>query len=299
MLKTYNPIGFGYTTGKVNDENYKTHFGVICAYSDKFSNAHQESQRLFKPLDASVQVETNISHGHEHKDLHDRAPVAHTPTRSMPLLSAKHTPLLQALAVGQSEAIAACDLNSLASASSSQIVTEIKQQGTSCINALFSADSSIQTQVFTSDKMYAAAQNAKSLSQSYSGNGSADLEALYLFIRAGFYVEFYNDQVTFATWVKPAVKDALDAFVSNSHFYDDNDAHGKVLGEAITTMDSSELQGHYLPVVKAWLSKWNESYAQKWNMRSAVNGIFTILYRGQWNDNFVALVKNDQQLVSY
>ncbi|CAM4253700.1 collagenase [Pseudoalteromonas maricaloris] len=262
------------------------------------ANAHQESQRLFKPLDASVQVETNISHGHEHKNLHDRAPVAHTPTRSMPLLSAKHTPLLQAMAVSQSEAIAACDLNSLASASSSQIVTEIKQQGTSCINALFSADSSIQTQVFTSDKMYAAAQNAKSLSQSYSGNGSADLETLYLFIRAGFYVEFYNDQVTFATWVKPAVKDALDAFVGNSHFYDDNDAHGKVLGEAITTMDSSELQGHYLPVVKAWLSKWNESYAQKWNMRSAVNGIFTILYRGQWNDNFVALVKNDQQLVS-
>ncbi|MEJ6476856.1 collagenase [Pseudoalteromonas piscicida] len=262
------------------------------------ASAHQESQRLFKPLNEPNHLTINMSHGHEHRAKQDKAPVAATETRKLTHFLSNRSSLTKTLSLQQSEAAAPCDLSSLASANSSQIVAEIKQQGTSCINALFSADSSIQSQVFTSDKMHAAAQSAESLSRNYSGNGSNDLEALYLFIRAGFYVEFYNDQVSFATWVKPAVKDALDAFVSNSHFYDDNDAHGKVLGEAITTMDSSELQDHYLPVVKAWLSKWNESYGSKWNMRSAVNGIFTILYRGQWNDNFVTLVQNDQELVS-
>ena len=82
------------------------------------------------------------------------------------------------------------------------------------------------------------------------------------------------------------------------HFYDDNDAHGKTLSEVITTMDSSEQQDVYLSVVKEWLSRWNQSYAAKWNMRSAVNGIYTILFRGQYNDNFKPLVANDTTLVS-
>ncbi|RRS07810.1 PKD domain-containing protein [Pseudoalteromonas sp. J010] len=260
-------------------------------------NAHQESERLFKPLEASSQAKINISHGHEHNAKRDKAPVAESEAMQVSPLLAAQTSQVNTFNADRSEQLSVCDLASLANANSSQIVAEVKLQGASCINALFSAESSIQSKVFTSDKMYAAAQSTKALSQSYAGNGSSDLEALYLFIRAGFYVEFYNDQVSFATWVKPAVKEALDAFVNNSHFYDDNDAHGKVLSEAIITMDSSELQDSYLPVVKAWLAKWNESYGQKWNMRSAVNGIFTILYRGQWNSNFVAQVKNDQELV--
>ena len=109
---------------------------------------------------------------------------------------------------------------------------------------------------------------------------------------------FYNDTVSFSASVKPAVKAAIDAFVNNSHFYDDNDAHGKTLGEVITTMDSSEQQDVYLYVVKGWLKRWNQSYAAKWNMRNAVNGIFTLLFRGQWNNNFVSAVGTDTELVT-
>ncbi|WP_249363936.1 M9 family metallopeptidase N-terminal domain-containing protein, partial [Pseudoalteromonas sp. S1649] len=51
-------------------------------------------------------------------------------------------------------------------------------------------------------------------------------------------------------------------------------------------------------VVKQWLTRFNESYAAKWNMRSAVNGIFTLLYRGQWNDAFVTAIGTDTDLVA-
>lgn len=195
-------------------------------------------------------------------------------------------------------AAAACDVNSFATSNANTLINAIKSQGSTCVNELFNASSSIQQSAYSSDNMYSVANHLKGLSQSYTGGGDPDIEAMFLYLRAGYYVEFYNNNVNFVSWVKPAVKGAIDAFVNNAHFYDDNDGHGKTLSEVLITMDSSEQQDVYLPVVKEWLSRWNQSYGAKWNMRSAVNSIFTILFRGQYNDNFKALVANDTTLVS-
>ncbi|GLX79801.1 collagenase [Thalassotalea insulae] len=200
--------------------------------------------------------------------------------------------------VASSAASSSCDLSLFATSNSNTLITQLKNQGSSCVNDLFTASSNIQQAAFTSDNMLAVANHVKGLSQNYSGGGDVDIEALFLYLRAGFYAEFYNDNVSLASWVTPAVRDALDAFVNNENFYQNNDAHGKTLSEVIITMDSSEQQDVYLPVVKEWLSRWDQSYADKWNMRGAVNGIFTILFRGQYNDNFKSLIANDNELVS-
>ena len=196
------------------------------------------------------------------------------------------------------KAAATCNVNAFATTNSTTLINEIKTQGASCVNELFSAASSIQVTAFDSNNMYQVANHTSGLAGSYVGNGDPDLEALYLYLRAGYYAEYYNPNITFISWVKPAVKGAIDSFVNNSHFYDNNDNHGKVLQEVIIAMDSTEQQDVYLPVVKEWLSRWNQSYAANWNMRSAVNGIFTILFRGQYNSNFVSQIGSDTTLVS-
>ncbi|CCQ11819.1 Microbial collagenase, secreted [Pseudoalteromonas luteoviolacea B = ATCC 29581] len=195
------------------------------------------------------------------------------------------------------QAAVACDLNAMASASSSAISSTVMTQGADCVNDLFSTSESNQAQVFTSNKMIAVARTAANRARNYQGNGDADLEALVLFLRAGFYAEFYNNTISFSSSVQNEVKLALDAFVANSHFYDNNDAHGAVLSEILIAMDSAELQHVYLEVVKGWLQRWDQNYAAKRNMQRAVNNIFTILFRGQWNSKFEVLVKNDQPLV--
>ncbi|MCJ8274895.1 MAG: M9 family metallopeptidase N-terminal domain-containing protein, partial [Psychrosphaera sp.] len=195
-------------------------------------------------------------------------------------------------------AAVACDLNAMTTSNTNTLISELKTQGTSCINELFSAASGTQSAVYTSTKMIAVADHVRGLSNSYAGGGDDNIEALFLFLRAGYYVEFYNNNVTFSSSVKPAVKNAIDAFVNNSHFYDDNDLHGKTLGEVMITMDSSEQQDVYVSVAKEWLSRWNQSYASKWYMRSSVNNAFTLIFRGQWNANFVAAVGNDTTLVA-
>ncbi|AZZ98105.1 collagenase [Pseudoalteromonas sp. R3] len=252
----------------------------------------QQVERQFKPLNAA---DLQLAHGDEG---HNHTAQDNAPTAARDSVMHSHLPVEMHLASSQVELASGCNLSGFANASASTIVAQITEQGASCVNDLFSAPSDTQVATFTTAKMLAVAAQAKTLSVNYSGTGSADLEAFFLFIRAGFYVEFYNDSVTFDGSVQTAVKGALDAFVANSHFYDNNDAHGEVLSEVITTMDSSELQHVYLPVVKAWLSRWSESYATSWHMRGAVNGIFTILFRGQWNSDFVALVGKDAELVS-
>ncbi|WP_159737536.1 collagenase [Vibrio atypicus] len=190
-----------------------------------------------------------------------------------------------------------CDVNAFNTSSSSTLIGQITGQGAQCVNELFSASVDIQKTAFSSGNMYSVAKHTASLSRSYHGGGSDDLEALFLYLRAGYYAAFYENSINFAAWVQPAVKEAVDAFVNNGSFYENSDPHGKVLGEVITTMDSAGLQHEYLGVVTEWLNRWDRSYAQNWYMRNAVNGVFTVLFGGQWNDDFVSRIGSQTGLV--
>ncbi len=238
-------------------------------------------------------------HRHHGVEDHKRA----TPEqKNVPQAQSKIKPTnaktLNPLANAQTQALAGCDLNAFTTNNTTTLINEIKTQGTSCVNELFSATSSTQQAVYNSSKMVAVANAAQSQSQNYQGGGDDELQALFLWLRAGLYVEFYNDAVTFDSSAYNAVKAAIDAFVANSHFYDNNDAHGKTLSEVVITMDSVEGQDIYLPIAKQWLSRWDQTYADKWYMRNAVNNFFTLLFRGQWNANYPTLVANDAELVS-
>lgn len=244
-------------------------------------------------------------HGHNEK-INLKAPTAQISTNYFPQSLTKSSkyllnnslPTRSKANVAPQAVAATCNLDAFATSNTTALISEIKSQGTSCVNNLFSAAANIQSSTYSSANMIAVANHVVGLSQAYAGGGNNDIEAIFLFLRAGYYVEFYNKSVTFNANVTPAVKTALDAFVNNSHFYDDNDAHAQTLGEVITTMDSSGLQDVYLPVVKGWLSRWNQSYASKWYVRRAVNGIFTILFRGQYNSKFKALVATDSDLIT-
>ncbi|KGJ87745.1 collagenase [Colwellia psychrerythraea] len=250
------------------------------------------------PQQSKVQA-VDLHNGHANKNTQDiKAPTPRREiqetTKSLASLNSKS---VQPMSL-QVSASASCNVNAFATSNSSTLINEIKTQGPNCVNELFNASTSIQSSAYSSDNMYAVANHVKNLSQSYAGGGDVNIEAMFLYLRAGYYVEFYNNSVSFISWVKPSVKGAIDAFVNNANFYQDNDGHGKTLSEVIITMDSSEQQDIYLPVVKEWLNRWNQSYANKWNMRSAVNGIFTILFRGQYNTNFKNLVNTDTTLIS-
>jgi microbial collagenase len=251
-------------------------------------SAHAVSEPVPQIIDRSLNHEHDLHHGVE-----DSKP-EYSPTKQ---LAQKPQPTMRAFSTMSAEETIVCDVEAFATSSSSSLIAAISGQGSDCVNELFSAESRIQESAFASSNMYDVAKHTTSLAKTYQGGGSDELEALFLYLRAGYYAEFYNDNISFVSWVQPAIKEAIDAFVANSAFYENSDAHGKVLSEVIISMDSAGLQHEYLDVVTQWLTRWNGDYAQQWYMRNAVNGVFTILFGGQWNNDYVQRIGSQNALV--
>lgn len=245
------------------------------------------SQPTPQVIEHSLHVDHHLEHGVENQTSE------YSPTKQT---VRQPQPTVRALSSTMAEEAVVCDVEAFATSSSNALIAAITTQGASCVNELFSAESRIQEAAFESGNMFNVAKHVTTLAKSYAGGGSDDLEALFLYLRAGYYAEFYNSNIDFTVWVQPAVKEAVDAFVSNSHFYDNNDSHGSVLNEVIITMDSAGLQHAYFNEITQWLTRWNADYAKSWNMRGAVNGVFTVLFGGQWNSEFVATIANHPEL---
>lgn len=194
---------------------------------------------------------------------------------------------------------AVCDMDGYAQKSGQALVEHILASDNSCINNLYTGNPTSFAS-FTRQKMIDAASAAAQMAGSYTAaTGDSSINKLYYFLRTGYYIEYnYPDDIQpFNPDVQNAVTSALDAFVSNGDFYTASDSHGQAITDAIVLMDSAGEQHRYLPVVKEWLSRWSQVHAQHSNMRKAVNGIFTTLFRGHWNNAFLQATSTDQQLM--
>lgn len=198
----------------------------------------------------------------------------------------------------QSAAVVACDTAGYGTKTGQALVDHILNQPSNCINDLYTANAT-SFAAFQPANMAAVANATAAIASGYSAsNGPNNINNLYYFLRTGYYISYYNpgDVGTYGSSVKNAVRAALDNLVNNADFYSNSDQHGKNIQDAIILMDSAEENARYLPMIKQWLTRWNSSYATSWDMRSAVNGIFTVLFRGHQSTDFQALVKNDTQL---
>src|SRR5690606_31167499 len=101
-----------------------------------------------------------------------------------------------------------------------------------------------------------------STAASYAGNNNSGALQLIVFLRAGYYVQYGApaDVGEYGAALKNAIRPALDAFVANAHFKDVNDAHGEVLTEFVTLIDSAGENAHQLTTIKGLLDRYNSGY---------------------------------------
>ncbi|MGP1667543.1 MAG: M9 family metallopeptidase N-terminal domain-containing protein, partial [Rhodanobacter sp.] len=202
---------------------------------------------------------------------------------------------------GLMAAAATCDVNAMASATGSNLVAQIRAASVDgCINTLFSVNGSTAAQLFNEAKMVTVASALRTDSSSYQGNNNTGTLQLILFLRAGYYQQYYNptDVGNYGTALGNAIRPALDAFVANPHFRDVNDAHGAVLTEFVTLIDSSGENAHQLNTIKGILDRYQASYHNYWYMMSATNNVFTVLFRGHYNADFVSAVQSDSSIAT-
>ena len=234
---------------------------------------------------AVAREHTSYDHGHSRKDMLRRPSF--------------RTPHAYRLRTGRASSIAAvCSPTSFQSLTGTSLVSAVKSADVTCINELFSLSGSTAFNTFRESQMVTIANALRSSASAYNGTNADSTLQLIVFLRAGYYVQFYDPAVgSYGQPLKSAIGPALDAFYNNANFGLVNDTHGETLAEYVTLIDSSTENARMLPAVKRLLSSYGSSHNAYYWMKVAVNNTFTVMFRGHQNADFRTLVQSDTSIV--
>ncbi|WP_330241327.1 M9 family metallopeptidase [Streptomyces sp. NBC_00525] len=194
---------------------------------------------------------------------------------------------------------AACSVADFTSRTGSALVQQIKASPTDCVNTLFSVKGNDGYLAFREAQMVTVANALRDGSAAYPGDGSTGMPQLVLYLRAGYYVQYYDPGTVgdYGTALRTAIQGGLDAFFASAHSRDVTDANGETLAEAVTLIDSAEQNARYLYVLKRLLADYDSSYDGSWYMLNAVNNVYTVTFRGHQLPAFVSAVETDPSLL--
>ncbi|MFI6009969.1 collagenase [Streptomyces sp. NPDC051243] len=178
------------------------------------------------------------------------------------------------------------------------LVAFVKASTTECVNTLFSVTGPDARAVFRESQMVTVAKAFTSTARSYAGDNSSRVLQLVLFLRAGYYVQFNNpdDVGPYGASLARNTIGGLDTFFARPRSRDVTAANGDVLGEIFILTDSADQQARYLRVYQRTLQGYNSSYDGIRSMLAAVNSVYTPLWRGNWNPDYVKAVTADPSI---
>jgi len=194
---------------------------------------------------------------------------------------------------------AACEVADFTGRTGSDLVEFIAGSETSCINTLFSLTGSDAHGAFREDQMVSVSYGMRDRSVNYTGDNGTGLASLVLYLRAGYFVQWYHPQDVgeYGPALRAAIQSGLDTFFAHPRSREVTDANGEILTEAVVLIDSAQENARYLPVVDRILSDYDSGYHDSWWMLNAVNSVYTVLFRGHQVPEFVAAVVADRSIL--
>ncbi|MFI8437557.1 collagenase [Streptomyces sp. NPDC079020] len=228
------------------------------------------------------------------RDYDDSAAAA--PSRRAPSMSDKAR--LAAKSRGLTTA-AACNVSDFAGRTGDALVQQVISSTTDCVNTLFTIKGQDGYNVFREAQMVTIADAMRARTAAYPGDSSTGMPQLVLFLRAGYYVQYYDPSTvgSYGPALRSAIQGALDGFFASSHSSDVTDANGETLSEAVILIDSAVENARYLSVVKRLLAGYDSSYNSSWYMLKAVNAVYTVTFRGHQVPEFISAVEADPSLI--
>ncbi|MFE2287098.1 collagenase [Streptomyces sp. NPDC059443] len=195
---------------------------------------------------------------------------------------------------------AACNIADFTSKTGSALVQQIKASDLDCVNTLFQLKGADAKAAFREAQMVSVADALRSASTAYPGDNSTSAGQLVLFLRAGYFVQWYNASTvgTYGPALKSSIQGALDGFFGAPRSQDVTEANGQTLSEAVVLIDSAQENARYLGVVKRLLTGYNSSYDSSWSMVAAVNNAYTVLFRGHQTAEFLPAVQADPGILT-
>ncbi|WP_234322974.1 M9 family metallopeptidase [Streptomyces sp. NRRL S-350] len=193
----------------------------------------------------------------------------------------------------------ACTTGDFTGRTGSDLVQHIKAADVQCINSLFQLTGGDARGAFREEQMTTVAYALRDAAGSYPGDDSTSVEQLALYLRAGYFAQWYHkdDVGPYGTTLQTAIRSGLDAFFGSAHSHDVVAGNAPVLGEAVTLIDSAQENVRYLPVVKRLLTDYDSATWNPAGMAWSVNPVFTVLFRGHQVAGFDTAVEADPSLL--
>ncbi|MFJ9520035.1 collagenase [Kitasatospora sp. NPDC101801] len=203
-------------------------------------------------------------------------------------------------APGAAGATATCNVADFTSKTGAALVQQIKGSDLTCVNTLFGLTGPNAQALFREAQMVTVSDALRSAAANYPGDNSTSTGQLVLFLRAGYFVQWYNASTvgSYGPALKSSIQGALDTFFAAPRAADVNDANGTTLSEAVILVDSAQENARYLGLVKRLLTNYNSSYDSSYYMVAAVNNAYTILFRGHQTDEFLPAVQADPSILT-
>ncbi|MFJ9694759.1 M9 family metallopeptidase [Kitasatospora sp. NPDC101183] len=190
-------------------------------------------------------------------------------------------------------AAAPCDVSGFTGKTGAALVQQVKGASLDCVNTLFQLTGNDAKAAFNEAQMVTVANALRDTSATYPGDNSTSASQLVFFLRAGYYVQWYNPDAVgaYGTNLQSAVRGALDGFFAAPHSKDVTEANGGTLAEAVTLIDSARENARYTGVVKRLLADYTTSWSG--SMAAAVGNTETVISRGFELPEFTAALKAD------
>ncbi|MFJ8478242.1 collagenase [Kitasatospora sp. NPDC094011] len=189
--------------------------------------------------------------------------------------------------------LAACDTAAFTGKSGAALVQQVGSAGLDCVNTLFTLTGDNAKAAFNEAQMVTVADALRDTAAAYPGDNSTSAGQLVLFLRAGYYVQWYHPDATgpYGAALRTSIRGALDAFFAAPHSKDVSEANGATLAEAVTLIDSARENARYTGVVKRLL----DGYTGGWtgSMAAAVGNTATVIERGFELPEFTAALQAD------
>ncbi|MCG9739249.1 M9 family metallopeptidase [Shewanella insulae] len=163
----------------------------------------------------------------------------------------------------------------------------VRQAEFSCISELYSRNDATAVKVYQADNVVAVANLAKATAASYDSSTGSELFNLFYFLRGAFYIEYYNDDLSYGdSRASDAMRELLLEYAKNPAFNSLSDMQGNTLQEYFIAWDSSYNYYDSVAVITDYLNQFSEQHLASWYHRSALTKALTTLYRGNWDEKY-------------
>lgn len=178
------------------------------------------------------------------------------------------------------------DYNQFASLTGQALFDHVRSVDISCVNQLFDNDAT-SVAVYQSQNVVDVANRTLAIAANYDSRTGDEMLKLVTFLRAAFYVEYYNDSLTYTdTSAADAVAEALVAYGTNPYLTDTSDIAGNTASEFFIAWGNVSRYKESVPSITRYLNAYNATHLASTTHSNALTKAFTALYYARSNTSF-------------